>query len=167
MRCLAAGPKDIIRDRPLSLLRNVATSPGSPTRKVFAASKRLCYDLETRFECRMNAPNSQRTKRSPGDAKSVGFSLADRWSRPGDRRRSARGRSSEASEKRMTDTNYTTEELLEALRPITSLINKSEKAIRKLKPQTWQHSLLRNRLHALRVAVELLQTRLKPQMPRK
>lgn len=51
---------------------------------------------------------------------------------------------------------YTTEELREALRPIASLISKSEKAQRKLEPGTWQHTMLRDNLKALRIAEALI-----------
>jgi hypothetical protein len=45
--------------------------------------------------------------------------------------------------------NYTTADLQEALRPIASSISKSEKAFQKLKPGTWQHTMLRDNLKAL------------------
>ena len=48
--------------------------------------------------------------------------------------------------------NCTTGELREALRPLASLISKSEKAQRKLAPETWQHAMLRDNLKALRHA---------------
>ena len=44
----------------------------------------------------------------------------------------------------------------EALRPIASLISKSEKARRKLAPGTWQHAMLRDNLKALRLAAALM-----------
>ncbi len=44
----------------------------------------------------------------------------------------------------------------QALRPLASLIGKSEKAQRKLAPGTWQHAMLRDNLKALRLAVALL-----------
>jgi hypothetical protein len=43
-----------------------------------------------------------------------------------------------------------------ALGPITSLISKSAKAQRKLTPGTWQHTMLRDNLRALRLAVALM-----------
>jgi hypothetical protein len=52
--------------------------------------------------------------------------------------------------------NYTTGELQEALQPITSLISKSEKAQPKLAPGTWQHTMLRDNLKALRIASALM-----------
>jgi hypothetical protein len=52
--------------------------------------------------------------------------------------------------------NYTTDELQEALRPIASLISKSEKAQQKLAPATWQHTMLRNNLKALHIASALI-----------
>jgi hypothetical protein len=52
--------------------------------------------------------------------------------------------------------NYTIGELQEALQPITSLISKSEKAQQKLAPGTWQHTMLRDNLKALRIASALM-----------
>lgn len=52
--------------------------------------------------------------------------------------------------------DFTREELEEALRPITSLISKSEKAQQKLAPGTWQHAMLRNNLKALHIASMLM-----------
>lgn len=52
--------------------------------------------------------------------------------------------------------NYTTDELREVLRPIASLLSKSEKAQRKLVPGTWQHAMLQTNLEALRIASALL-----------
>ena len=52
--------------------------------------------------------------------------------------------------------HYTTDELQEALRPIASLISKSEKAQQKLVPGTWQHTMLQNNLKALRIAFALM-----------
>ncbi|HEY9620901.1 MAG TPA: phosphoenolpyruvate synthase, partial [Crinalium sp.] len=51
---------------------------------------------------------------------------------------------------------YTTDELQEALRPIASLISKTEKAQQKLAPGTWQHTTLRDNLKALRYAFALM-----------
>jgi hypothetical protein len=51
---------------------------------------------------------------------------------------------------------YTTDELQEALRPIASLISKSEKAQQKLLPGAWQHNMLRDNLKALRIASALM-----------
>lgn len=42
------------------------------------------------------------------------------------------------------------------LRPIASLISKSEKARQKLKPGTWQHTMLRENVSALRIASALM-----------
>ena len=42
------------------------------------------------------------------------------------------------------------------LRPIVSLIGKSEKALQKLSPGTWQHTMLQSNLKALRLALSLL-----------
>ena len=44
----------------------------------------------------------------------------------------------------------------ELLRPIASLIRKSEKAQRKLAPGTWQSKMLRDNLRALRLASALM-----------
>ena len=52
--------------------------------------------------------------------------------------------------------NYTTGELQEALRPIASLISKSQKAQQKLVPGTWQHTMLRDNLRALHIASVLM-----------
>ena len=51
---------------------------------------------------------------------------------------------------------FTPDERREALRPIVSLIGKSEKALLKLKPGTWQHAMLRDNLAALRLGTALL-----------
>jgi hypothetical protein len=50
----------------------------------------------------------------------------------------------------------TTDELQEVLRPIASLISKSEKAQQKLAPGTWQHTMLRDNLKALHIASALM-----------
>ncbi|KAM3090890.1 phosphoenolpyruvate synthase [Phormidesmis sp. 146-35] len=52
--------------------------------------------------------------------------------------------------------DYTTDELQEALRPIASLISKSEKAQQKLVPGTWQHTTIRDNLKALHRASALM-----------
>lgn len=51
---------------------------------------------------------------------------------------------------------YTPEQLREALRPIASLIGKSEKAQLKLAPGTWQHAMLGDNLRALHLATALM-----------
>lgn len=51
---------------------------------------------------------------------------------------------------------YRADELQEALRPIASLISKSEKAQQKLKSGQWQHTMLRDNLKALRHAFALM-----------
>lgn len=51
---------------------------------------------------------------------------------------------------------YTADELQEAMRPIASLITKSEKAQRKLAPGTWQHMMLQDNLEALHLASALM-----------
>ncbi|MGD9781757.1 MAG: hypothetical protein AB7V14_06335 [Kiritimatiellia bacterium] len=48
------------------------------------------------------------------------------------------------------------DEARETFRPIASLIGKSEKAQRNLAPGTWQHSMLRDNLQALRMASALM-----------
>ncbi len=52
--------------------------------------------------------------------------------------------------------NCTADELQEVLRPIASLISKSEKAQQKLAPGTWQHTMLRDNIKALRMASALM-----------
>lgn len=52
--------------------------------------------------------------------------------------------------------DYSADKLQEARRPITSLMNKSEKAQQKLAPGTWQHTMLRHNLKALRIASALM-----------
>jgi hypothetical protein len=47
-------------------------------------------------------------------------------------------------------------EIEEALRPIASLIGKSEKARQKLTPGTWQHTMLGENLKALHIASALM-----------
>lgn len=44
----------------------------------------------------------------------------------------------------------------EIRRPIVSLIGKSEKAVLKLTPRTWQHTMLRDNLAALHLALSLM-----------
>lgn len=51
---------------------------------------------------------------------------------------------------------FTREDIREALRPIASLISKSEKAQQKLAPGTWQHTMLHANLKALRIAFALM-----------
>lgn len=50
----------------------------------------------------------------------------------------------------------TTHESQEVMRPIQSLIGKSEKACRKLMPGTWQHTMLQENLRALHLASALM-----------
>ena len=59
---------------------------------------------------------------------------------------------------RKTIDHFTKEDLQEALRPIASLISKSEKAQQKLASGTWQHSMLRDNLRALTIAYALMNT---------
>lgn len=49
------------------------------------------------------------------------------------------------------------QETADALKPIVSLISKSEKALRKVAPGTWQHSMLEANLKALRIAHALME----------
>lgn len=51
---------------------------------------------------------------------------------------------------------YTKEELQEAIRAITSMINKSEKAQLRLKAGTWQHTMTVQALKANYIAIVLL-----------
>lgn len=51
---------------------------------------------------------------------------------------------------------YTADELQESLRPIASLMSKSEKAQQKLVSGTWQHTMLQDNLKALHIASELM-----------
>lgn len=57
---------------------------------------------------------------------------------------------------RKTIDHFTKEDLQEALRPIASLISKSEKAQQKLASGTWQHSMLQGNLRALSIAYALM-----------
>lgn len=52
--------------------------------------------------------------------------------------------------------DYTADEVREALAPIASLLGKSEKAQRNLKPGTWQHTMLAENIRALRLASALM-----------
>ena len=52
--------------------------------------------------------------------------------------------------------NMGIDELWQAVRPLISLINKSEKARQKLAPETWQHAMLEANLRALRMASALM-----------
>jgi hypothetical protein len=58
--------------------------------------------------------------------------------------------------KRYPVDNYTPDEVQEGLRPIASLISKSEKSQQKLVPGTWQHTMLRDNLKALHIASMLI-----------
>lgn len=51
---------------------------------------------------------------------------------------------------------FSQDELKDALAPIASLTSKSEKAREKLKPSSWQHTMLGNNLKALYIASPLL-----------
>jgi hypothetical protein len=53
--------------------------------------------------------------------------------------------------------NIAREDLLEALGALNSMIERSEKAQTKLSPGTSQHTLLKNRIKALRVASERIE----------
>jgi hypothetical protein len=52
--------------------------------------------------------------------------------------------------------NGTRADLRDVLRPIASLIAKSEKARQKLRPATWQHEMLGDNVRALRIASGLI-----------
>ncbi len=52
--------------------------------------------------------------------------------------------------------DYTRDDVQEALRPIASLISKSEKAQQKLAPGSWQYAMLRDNLKALHIASALM-----------
>lgn len=56
--------------------------------------------------------------------------------------------------------DYTKYELEEALRAITSTINKCEKVQPKLKPGTSQHTLLVRRIKALQISSDLIKREL-------
>ncbi len=51
---------------------------------------------------------------------------------------------------------FTQDELQEALRALTSMISKTDKARVKFKPGTSQHTLQRNRLKAMQIAESLV-----------
>lgn len=53
--------------------------------------------------------------------------------------------------------DWTQNELQDALRALAVMVDKTEKALGKFHEKTSQHSLLRNRFHALRTAARLLQ----------
>ena len=50
----------------------------------------------------------------------------------------------------------TADELQEARQPLASLLGKSEKAQQKLASGTWQHTMLRDNIKALRIALALM-----------
>jgi hypothetical protein len=52
--------------------------------------------------------------------------------------------------------DYTTDDVLEALAPIASLLSKSEKAQHKVASGTWQHTMLGDNIKALRLALALI-----------
>ena len=56
-----------------------------------------------------------------------------------------------------TNKKYSTEQLAEALRAITSLISKLTKVQKKLRKGSAQHTLAKNRLKALRIAAALIE----------
>jgi len=60
------------------------------------------------------------------------------------------------SPKAICAANDTPDDGRDALRPMASLIGKSEKAQRKLAKGTWQHAMLRDNLRALRLASDLM-----------
>lgn len=56
---------------------------------------------------------------------------------------------------------YTKEELIDALKPIISIISKCEKAQLKFTEGTSQHTLLKNRIKAMYVSKALIEDELK------
>lgn len=52
--------------------------------------------------------------------------------------------------------NHSADDVRQARIPIASLLAKSEKAQQKLAPETWQHSMLKANIFALRVADSLM-----------
>lgn len=58
-------------------------------------------------------------------------------------------------------TEYNKTEIEEALRALNSLLSKSEKCLPKLKEGTSQHTLLINRIKALKLAVKVLEEKVK------
>lgn len=52
--------------------------------------------------------------------------------------------------------SFTAHDIRAALRPIASLIAKSEKAQSHLAPETWQYAMLRDNLTALRIASAIM-----------
>lgn len=56
-------------------------------------------------------------------------------------------------------TKAKTDELQEVIKPIASLISKSEKAQQRLTPGTWQHAMLRENSRALHLAFALMSSR--------
>ena len=52
--------------------------------------------------------------------------------------------------------DFAPEDLQDALRPIASLISKSEKARQKVVPGTWQHTMLQDNISALHLASALM-----------
>lgn len=63
----------------------------------------------------------------------------------------------------MNTTNFTIEELQEALRAITSTISKCDKVLPKLKQGSAQHTLLIRRIKALSISTTLITDALKSQ----
>jgi len=59
--------------------------------------------------------------------------------------------------------SFTAEELSEAKRAITSTVGKCEKAYGKLKRETSQHTLMKNRLAAFYIALALIDEKLEKQ----
>jgi hypothetical protein len=57
--------------------------------------------------------------------------------------------------------DYTPEEVRDARAPIASLLSKSEKAQRKVASGAWQHTMLEGNIRALRVALPLIDVRVR------
>lgn len=54
--------------------------------------------------------------------------------------------------------NDATGDFPDALRPLASLISKSEKALPRVPPGSWQHTMLRSQLNALHLAATVIKT---------
>lgn len=52
--------------------------------------------------------------------------------------------------------DFSADEILAARPPIASLLSKSDKAVQKLKPGTWQHTMLCDNIRALQLASSLM-----------
>lgn len=66
------------------------------------------------------------------------------------------GREKRSKRKLIMMSKLSLEELTNASRAIVSLLSKCEKALEKFSPGTSQYTLLKNRIHALRIATKLI-----------